>query len=158
MTVGHIYGIRDPDGREIYVGSTTKTDTLRWGQWKAAAKTGDWLACPMLRYAKERWGDLDACSYHVLTTVELPGDVAVAKQILRRLEAAFIESALAREEPLQNNNEPICKCEKTRRYQAEWRARHPDYMRQKGREWRARRKRQREAIERQAVGNQQYCR
>ena len=35
MTVGHIYGIRDPDGREIYVGSTTKTQTLRWGQWKA---------------------------------------------------------------------------------------------------------------------------
>ena len=93
MTVGHIYSIRNPEGREIYVVSTTKTDTLRWGQWKAAAKTGDWLACPMLRYAKERWGDLDACSYHVLTTVELPGDVAVAKQILRRLEAAFIESA-----------------------------------------------------------------
>ena len=102
MTVGHIYSIQNPEGREIYVGSTTKTDTLRWGQWKAAAKTGDWLACPMLRYAKERWGDLDACSYHVLTTVELPGDVAVAKQILRRLEAAFIESALAREEPLHN--------------------------------------------------------
>ena len=77
----------------------------------------------MLRYAKERWGDLDACSYHVLTTVELPDDVAVAKQILRRLEAAFIESALAREEPLQNKNEPLCKCEKTRRYQAEWRTR-----------------------------------
>ncbi len=152
---GHIYSIRNPEGREIYVGSTTKTDTLRWGQWKAAAKTGDWLACPMLRYAKERWGDLDACSYHVLTTVELPADVAVAKQILRRLEAAFIESALARGEPLQNKNEPLCKCERTRLYQQEWRRRNPDYMREKGREWRRRRKARREAIERQAVENHQ---
>ena len=114
MAFGHIYGIKNPDGLDIYVGSTTKTETLRWGQWRAAAKTGDWLACPLLRYAKQRYGDLDACSYHVLTTVDLPGDDAVAKQILRRLEAAFIQSALAREEPLQNKNEPLCKCEKTR--------------------------------------------
>ena len=155
MTVGHIYGIRDPDGREIYVGSTTKTQTLRWGQWKAAAKTGDWLACPMLRYAKERWGDLDACSYHVLTTVELPGDPTVATQILRRLETAFIESALARNQPLQNKNRPLCQCERTRKYQQEWRERHPDYMKMKGREWRAKRKAQREAIERRTAENQQ---
>ena len=154
MAVGHVYGIRDPGGRDIYVGSSAKSDAVRWSQWKTAAKT-DWLACPLLRYAKQRWGNLDACSYHVLTTVELPDDPAVAKEVLRRLEAAFIESALAREQPLQNKNEPLCKCERTRKYQQEWRARNPEYMRQKGREWRAKRKRQREAIERQVVGNQQ---
>ena len=46
MTVGHIYGIRDPEGREIYVGSTTKTETMRWGQWKAqpTVRTGTRMA------------------------------------------------------------------------------------------------------------------
>ena len=104
---------------------------------------------------KSKGLDLDACSYHVLTTVDLPGDVAVAKQILRRLEAAFIESALAREEPLQNKNEPLCKCERTRQYQAQWRERHPNYMKIKGREWRAKRKAQRLAIEQQTTESQQ---
>ena len=83
------------------------------------------MACPLLRYAKQRWGNLDACSYHVLTTVELPEDPKVATQVLRRLETAFIESAVAREQPLQNKNRPLCQCERTRLYQQEWRARCP---------------------------------
>eukprot|EP01043_Picozoa_sp_COSAG02_P071989 COSAG02_NODE_13383_length_1401_cov_1.602151_2_plen_126_part_00 len=91
---------------------------------------------------------------HTLTTVELPDDPAVATEVLRRLEATFIESALAREQPLQNKNEPLCKCERTRKYQREWRARNPNYMKIKGGEWRARRKAQREAIEQQRAGNQ----
>jgi shikimate kinase len=61
---------------------------------------------------------------------------------------------MAREQPLQNKNRPLCQCERTRKYQQEWRARNPNYMKIKGREWRARRKAQREAIERQIVEGQ----
>ena len=43
----------------------------------------------------------------------------------------------------------------TRKYQQEWRARNPDYMRQKGREWRAKRKAQRLAIEQQTTESHQ---
>ena len=89
MAVGHIYSIRDPEGRDIYVGSTAKSDAIRWSQWKTVAKTGDWLACPLLRYAKQRWGNLDACTYHVLTTIELPEDPTVATEVLRRLDCSL---------------------------------------------------------------------
>jgi hypothetical protein len=91
------------------------------------------------RLAGSGWHS-DLASYHVLTTVDLPDNDATAKQILRRLEAAFIESALARKEPLLNKNEPVCQCQKTREYQRHWRERHPNYMAQKSAEWRQRRK------------------
>ena len=76
----------------------------------------------------------------MLTTVDLPDNDATAKQILRRLEAAFIELALARKEPLLNKNEPVCQCQKTREYQRRWRERHPNYMAQKSAERRQRRR------------------
>ena len=109
MPTGHVYNIRAPDGTSIYIGSTTKTEATRWRCWKTAAKV-DYLSCPLLRHAKEHWGNLDSCSYHVLTTVDLPDNDATAKQILRRLEAAFIESALARKEPLLNILNRVSRC------------------------------------------------
>jgi hypothetical protein len=135
-----------PEGETIYVGSSQSTETVRFSTWRTQARY-DWMSTPLLRHAHSEWGGLDTCTFRVLARVELPADEQAAKTALRHVEDGYITAAKGRDEPLLNTNAPVCRCERKRAQQAAWRAAHPDYMAQKGREWRQRRKIMMEAAE-----------
>jgi hypothetical protein len=132
-----IYILRDTTRRIMYCGSTESPLEQRFTRHKGS-QLSDPLASPLYRHVREN-GGWDGWTIEAMTTTQYP---MLTPDLPKYMETMAIKSLQRAGHCLCNRNNAIDLNHRKRAASKAWRDAHPNYMAQKSREHRARRRAQ----------------
>jgi hypothetical protein len=136
MSTSTIYILRDAAHRIMYCGSTGSPLQDRFNSHKGS-QLHDPLACPLYRHVREH-GGWDGWTIESMSTTQY--DPALTPDLPKYMETMAIKTLKRLGQCPLNHNNAIDLDRRKRAASKAWRDAHPNYMAQKSREHRARRR------------------